>query len=226
MPGRARRSWSEEREYAVLAGELDALGKDIAAAREAAPRATSGPVPFRASREPERHPHGEPVRLRDGATILVRPIEPDDQEQLRMGFRRLGALSRYERFRGPIDDLTPEQLAYFTRVDHATHEAFVAADAESGQGVGVARYIRDPDDPRQAEFACTVADAWQERGVGSVLAEHLATRARATGIERFRALLLVGNRRARRLLAHVADEIDETREGGIVEIRARLRPGG
>jgi N-acetylglutamate synthase-like GNAT family acetyltransferase len=65
----------------------------------------------------------------------------------------------------------------------------VAADAETGEGVGVARYVRDNDDPEQAEFACTVADAWQERGVGSMLAERLAGRARAAGIERFRARL-------------------------------------
>ena len=215
--------YPEDREVAKLAGELEALGKDIALARESAPRATSGGLDFHSDHDPIPPPHGEPVRLSDGSRILVRPIEPDDQHQLEMGFRRLGALSRYERFRGPIDQLTAEQLAYFTQVDHATHEALVAADAESGEGVGVARYVRDSGDPRQAEFACTVADAWQERGVGSILTERLAARARAAGIERFRALLLVGNRRGRRLLAHVAEEIDEARDGGVVEIRARLR---
>jgi GNAT superfamily N-acetyltransferase len=216
---------SQQREYASLVGELDALEKDIAAAREAQRRATSGGLDFHRDRESAPPPHGEPVRLSDGSTILVRPIEPGDQHQLEMGFRHLGAVSRYERFRGPIDHLTPQQLAYFTQVDHETHEAFVAADARTGEGVGVARYVRDGDDPRQAEFACTVSDAWQERGVGTILAERLAGRARAAGIERFRAQLLVGNKRARRLLAHVADEIDESRDGGVVEIRARLRPG-
>jgi RimJ/RimL family protein N-acetyltransferase len=223
--GHRSRLDSEEREYARLLGELDALGKDIAAAGEAQRRAESGGLDFHTDHEPAPRARGERVRLSDGSTILVRPIEPDDQHQLEMGLRRLGALSRYERFRGPIDHLTPEQLAYFTQVDHVTHEALVAADAETGEGVGVARYVRDNDDPEQAEFACTVADAWQERGVGSMLAERLAGRARAAGIERFRARLLVGNKRGRRLLAHVADEIEESRYGGEVEIRARLRPG-
>lgn len=225
MPKRRSRSrrYPEDSELEALRGELQALDKDIGAARQDAPRATSGGLDFHRDRDPTPPPHGEPVRLRDGSTILVRPIEPEDQHQLDLGFRHLGALSRYERFRGPIDQLSPEQLAYFTQVDHETHEAYVAADARTGQGVGVARYIRDEIDPRLAEFACTVADTWQERGVGSVLAELLAARAREAGIERFRSFLLVGNRRGRRLLAHVAEEIDERRDGGVVEIRARLR---
>ena len=220
---RGPRRYPEDREYAKLVGELEALETDIAAARADAPRATSGGLDFHRDGEPIPTPHGERVRLSDGSAILVRPIEPDDQHQLELGFRRLGSLSRYEYFRRPIDHLTAEELAYYTQVDHETHEAFVAADVETGEGVGVARYVRDDDDPRQARFACTVIDTWQERGVGSVLAERLAGRARAAGIERFRALLLVGNRRGRRLLAHVADEIDEVRDGGVVEIRARLR---
>lgn len=216
---------SQEREYALLAGELEALGKDIAAAREAAWRATNGGIELHMHDELHPPPRGEPVQLSDGSTILVRPIEPADQHELKLGFRHLGALSRYERFRGPTDELTPSQLAYFTEVDHDTHEAVVAVDARTGEGVGVARYIRDRDDPQQAQLACTVIDAWQRRGVASILVERLAARARAAGIERFRAVLIVTNTRARRLLAHVADEIDESRYGGVVEIKARLRPG-
>jgi RimJ/RimL family protein N-acetyltransferase len=217
---------SQAAEYALLKGELDALGKDIEAARESARRATSGGLSLRAHEAPHPRPHGEQVRLPDGSTILVRPIEPEDQHELAAGFRHLGAVSRYERFRGPTDRLTPAELAFLTQVDHNAHEAFVAFDGDTGEGIGVARYVRDPHDPRQAEVACTVMDAWQRRGVGSILMARLAARARATGIERFRARLLVGNKRARRLLAQVADELDESRYGGVVTITAQLRTDG
>ena len=53
----------------------------------------------------------------------------------------------------------------------------MAIDAATGEGVGVARYVRVPDDHARAEVACTVVDPWQHRGVGSALAERLATRA-------------------------------------------------
>jgi hypothetical protein len=59
--------------------------------------------------------------------------------------------------------------------------------------------------------------------VGSALAERLAARARAAGIERVTALLVLGNGSARRLLAHVAEEIDEHRDGGTVDVTAQVR---
>ncbi len=220
----ARTALSRGRRLDKLAGELNALDKDIAQAREDAPTATSGHLNFHKADDPPPHPHGEPVRLEDGATILVRPIEPEDQHELELGFRKLGALSRYEYFCRPVDEVTAEELAYFAQVDHESEEAIVATDARTGEGIGVARYARDPDDPRQAYFACTVIDSWQERGVGAVLADHLADRARASGIVRFRSLLLVGNNRGKHLLEHVADKVDEIRVDGVVEIRARLRP--
>jgi RimJ/RimL family protein N-acetyltransferase len=221
MPGQLS---SGEREFDTLVARLRALEEDIGAAQHAANYARTG-------RGLERHvpreaPHalrGERVSLADGAEIVVRPIEPEDLHELAIGFGRLGALSRFRRFRQRIDRLTYEQLVELTDVDHESHEALVALDAATGEGVGVARYVRVPDDPTRAEVACTILDPWQHRGVGSVLAERLAARARAAGIERCTALVVLGNEPARRLLAHVADEIGERRDGGTVDITAQAR---
>ncbi len=84
-------------------------------------------------------------------------------------------------------------------MDHRDHEAFVAFDRVSGEGVGVARFVR-LDDPEAAEVAVAVADDWQGRGVGTVLLSRLADRARALGVRRFRASLMADNRRMRELL--------------------------
>ena len=215
---------SGEREYATLVAELRALEEDVEAARATARRATAGPgLGLYAHHESAPALHGERVGLRDGAEIVIRPIEPDDMHALAIGFEHLGALSRFRRFREPIDHLSPSQLTYLTHVDHDSHEALVALDLATGEGVGVARYVRAPEDPARAEFACTVADLWQGRGVGTALVERLAARARASGIERFSALILVGNEPARRLLAHVADVVSEHREGGTIEITAESR---
>ena len=110
--------------------------------------------------------------------------------------------------------MTYEQLVALTHIDHESHEALVAIDAATGEGVGVARYVRVPDDPARAEVACTVVDPWQHRGVGSALAERLAARAAAAGIERCTALVVLGDQPARRLLAHVVDETAVRRDGG------------
>jgi GNAT superfamily N-acetyltransferase len=218
-------STDERREYLTRVAELGALAQDIERARTTAGRATSGfgLDPRRHHESPHAVMYGEHVRLADGGEIVVRPIEHGDAHDLAVGMRQLSALSRFRRFRTPIDHLSPAQLRELTEIDHESHEAIVAFDAASGEGIGVARYLRAPDDPAQAEFTCAVLDRWQRRGVGTALIERLAARARAVGIERFTALTVVGNEPARRLAVRVADVVSERRMGGAVEISGRPR---
>ena len=136
--------------------------------------------------------------LQDGSRIAIRPIEPEDRAALAEGFERLSPESRYRRFFGPIAHLSERDLDYLTLVDHHDHEALVATDADRGDGVAVARYIRTGE--RAAEAAIVVADDWQGRGVATVLMQALADRARAEGITRFEAPVLAYNREAIRLL--------------------------
>ncbi len=219
----ARGKSSREREFAILEAELRALGEDIAAARAASSKAHA-PIGMGGHREPPAHRRsGEHVRLPGGAEIVIRPIEADDAPLLRLTLEHLSALSRYRRFREPVDHFSPRELDELTHADHHTREALVALDPVAGEGVGIAGYVRDAHDPVGAEVTYLVTDAWQHRGVGTALLEQLAARARAAGIQRFTATTLVGSEDARRLLAHVADPVSEHREGGIVEITAQLR---
>ena len=87
-----------------------------------------------------------PTRLRDGSSVLIRPIAPDDRELLRRGFAPRAPRSRYLRFQSPMASLSDEQLSYLTVVDHHDHEALVALDPATGDGVGVARFVRVSDD--------------------------------------------------------------------------------
>ena len=64
------------------------------------------------------------------------------------------------------------------------HEALAAFDAETGMGIGVARYVRDAHNPSLAEVAVVVADAWQGRRVGTALLGRLSDRAYSAGVER------------------------------------------
>ena len=140
------------------------------------------------------------VTLRDGGRLRVRPIEPGDKAQLQRGFERLSGKSVYKRFLSPLPELRPMDLVYLTEVDHHDHEALIAFDEETDEPIGVARYVRSASDPVSAEFAITVVDDWQRRGVGTALMSQLAERARAEGVRRFTALLLAENREMRGLL--------------------------
>ena len=63
----------------------------------------------------------------------------------------------------------------------------------TGDGVGVARYVRLPSRPEVAEAAVAVVDEWQQRGLGSELLGRLTERACENGIERFHASLFAVN---------------------------------
>jgi RimJ/RimL family protein N-acetyltransferase len=209
----------DAREVATLEGQLGALERDIRTARRAAaPRG----LELWAYHDHAPRARGEPLRLRDGARIVIRQVEPGDAAELKAGFAHLGAVSRYRRFLTPLDHLSDEQVAYLTNVDHTTHEAIAAFDAETGEGIGVARYVRDPDDAHRAEAAIVVTDAWQGCGVGTALADRLAVRAAAAGVERITARILLGNEPARRLLGRIADTLTEERRPGTIQVTARL----
>jgi hypothetical protein len=72
---------------------------------------------------------------------------PADAAELLRIFERLGALSRFRRFLMPLNRLSKRQIEYLARIDHTNHEALIAFDAQTGDGVGVARYLRNPRDP-------------------------------------------------------------------------------
>jgi protein lysine acetyltransferase len=88
----------------------------------------------------------------------------------------------------------------------------VGLDAESGAAVGVARMIRHRTRPDAAEASVAVVDAWQGRGLGSVLLERLVLRAHDEGVRRFTAVLLTRNQAVLQLFEHI----------GAVHITARF----
>lgn len=169
---------------------------------------------------------GTTVALRDGSRVVVRPVRADDRELLLAGFERLGKASRYQRFLAPMAELSDEDVTYLTQVDHHDHEALAALDAGTGDGVGVARFVRCAGRPDTAEAAVTVIDEWQGRGVGTALLDLLAARARAEGVARFTALLFAENRDVLELLQGLGpiDVVD--RQSGTIEIEAELPPSG
>jgi RimJ/RimL family protein N-acetyltransferase len=164
------------------------------------------------------------LRLRDGSEVTVRPIRPEDRDAIAKAFQRLSEQSRYQRFMTAVDELSPSQLDYLADVDHRDHEALVAFD-ESGDGVGVARFVR-LEDRTSAEAAVTVIDEWQGRGLGSALCNLLAERARDEGINRFNALLLANNDQMHDVLASLGPAKVLSREAGTVEVEVDIPPAG
>ena len=140
---------------------------------------------------------------------------------MRSGFEDLSERSRYMRFQTAMPTISEAQLSYFTDVDHRDHEALVAIDPATEQGIGVARFIKVSHDV--AECAMVVADDWQGRGVATELLDRLVDRAREEGIERFTALVLAENAEALHLLEHLGDTVQRS-SGPQVELDIALPP--
>jgi GNAT superfamily N-acetyltransferase len=162
---------------------------------------------------------------REHSSILIRPIEPSDKEALAAGFARLSPESRYRRFMSPTADLSEARLRYLTEVDHVDHEALVALEPGSDEGIGVARYVR-LEDPEVAELAVAVLDEWQGNGVGSLLLQRLAAAARENGIERFSAMILEENRPMLSLIQELGAVSVGKHESGAVAVEVQLPEQG
>ena len=141
------------------------------------------------------------VQLRTGETVWIRPVRSTDAAELQRAFALLSESSRYRRFMTGTPRLTDSQAAYFTEVDHHDHEAYVAHSPDDETYIiGVARFIRYPWAPDEAELAITVADSWHGRGLGTVLVRTLSERALDVGVTRFRAEMMADNEAILRLL--------------------------
>jgi len=128
--------------------------------------------------------------LRDGTVVEIRPISSGDARALAAFHARLSPDTVYLRWFNVHPALSEEEVRRFTTVDGSARLAVVAVEA--GLLRGVARADRDVDADR-AEVAIVVEDAFQHRGLGTVLLERLADAAWEVGIERFEAETLPVN---------------------------------
>jgi acetyl coenzyme A synthetase (ADP forming)-like protein len=166
------------------------------------------------------------VILRDGGSLLLRPIRPDDKARLQDHMSRLGEQSRRHRFFGQKKELSDAELVHLTETDGVDHIALVAVSQPGGheriEGVGRC-FVLPGSAPLAAEAAFAVADAIQGRGVGTVLLEHLARAARARGVEYFEADVEGDNREMLAVFARSGFTVREDFDEGVVRVRFSLR---
>ena len=162
------------------------------------------------------------VVLRDGSTVVVRPLATGDVAAIAAWFEGLGPETRHARFLGGVtmlDDRTRSRLA---QVDHRDHEALTAVTAD-GAVVGIARYIR-LQQSSTAEVAVAVADHWRGQGIASLLLQQIAARARAAGIDRLTALCLASNTAVLGLLSLLGPMTTTPPDAEVIEVQINLLP--
>ena len=160
------------------------------------------------------------LELRDGSTVLVRPIKPEDSELETRFVDGLCAQSRFQRFFNQMTHLPPQLLNRFTQLDYDREMALVALAPGDGEFIGVARYAPNADGT-SAEFALTVADAWQGRGLGHALLERLVACACAAGYATLDGIILDANSEMLELVAHLGF-VRTGRDGDTVTVVRKL----
>ena len=157
------------------------------------------------------------VVLRDGSTLTVRPIRPEDESMLARFYADLSLESRVFRFFSPVAN-AGSTLSRMLEVDYSSRHGIVALAGTDHSVVGHAMYVAM--NPGKAELALAVADAYQGRGLGTILLGQLAETASEAGIQVLEAVVLPENHRMLEVLRQSGFPIHTHSEPG--EIHAEL----
>ena len=138
------------------------------------------------------------------ATLLLRPIRPEDGPQHQRFFEALDASDVRFRAFVMMRELQPSQLARLTQIDYDREMAFVAvrkcADG-SEETLGVVRAVADPDNVN-AEFAIIIRSDLKGMGLGQMLMNKLVEYFRARGTVRIVGETMPDNRALLELVRH------------------------
>jgi acetyltransferase len=125
------------------------------------------------------------VTLRDGTSVLLRPIKPEDEPLWLEMLASCSKESIYSRFRQDFYFDSHEVATQFCYIDYDREIGIVAELEREGRKklVGVGRLISDPDG-LNSEYAVLVTDEWQHRDLGRILTEYCVEIARKSGIKK------------------------------------------
>ncbi|MGW5213452.1 bifunctional acetate--CoA ligase family protein/GNAT family N-acetyltransferase [Streptomyces sp. NPDC004051] len=148
--------------------------------------------------------------LADGTTVCIRPLRPGDHDRIEGLYEEMSPENLRRRF------FAPSRRAARPAADRACAPArpgYRALLAETqGRVIGLAEYDAG-DEKDTAEVSIAVADGLHQRGVGTLLVEHLVSEARADGITAFTADALSENREVLKLFADLGLRTDRHFEG-------------
>jgi GNAT superfamily N-acetyltransferase len=133
---------------------------------------------------------GVDVLLRDGSSVRLRAVQPDDCHRVRQFFADLSPESRLFRF-FTVGWPTEQMLA--TTLQSGDGRTVTLVAERANDICGVATWARESDTDAIAEVAFAISDGLRGCGLGTRILERLAEFAQPAGVARFEAWVLPDN---------------------------------
>jgi RimJ/RimL family protein N-acetyltransferase len=122
-------------------------------------------------------------RLPGGESVMLRAISPKDADRLQAYMRNLSGSTRRNRFLGAVSELTPKELERLIHMGGPGELALIAFGGVGGETAMIAEVIQAiAPQSQRCEIALSVTDAWQRKGLGTVLLSQMECRARLLGV--------------------------------------------
>ena len=161
-------------------------------------------------------------KLRDGRTVILRPIKPEDEPLWLEMFRNFSEESIRYRFFEVIKDTPHEVRVRYCNIDYDREIGIVAELNEGGirKILGVVRLVIEPDG-KTGEIAIIVADPWQGLGLGTKMMDYMIEVCKDKGLETIYGVMLPDNYRAINLMKKMGFNIKY--EEGVVKATLNLK---
>ncbi len=160
---------------------------------------------------------------KDGAKLLLRPIRPADEDNIKGMFYSFSEQTKYLRYHGTLKSMPHNKVQVFCNVDYDSEIAIVAVHGEAGldEIVAVGRYLTLPA-KRAAEMAFVVRDDWQRKGLGSHLFHRLIAIGQERGIREFHADVLPENAGMLKIFHSSGLNTETVTDEGVVRVTMKV----
>ena len=138
------------------------------------------------------------LQLRDGTSVIARPLKPEDRAELAEAYRRLSREARYNRFWTHTGEVVGDKmLDRVLQQNPETHVSWTVLDpTREFSPLAAARWWRDMNCPDEAEISLLVLDDEQGRGIGTLLLALMWLTAFRAGVKSIVGYVLQDNRKA------------------------------
>jgi acetyltransferase len=153
-------------------------------------------------------------KLRDGRTVMLRPIKPEDESLWLEMFHNFSQESLHFRLFQTIVQPAHEYSARYCNIDYDRELAIVAEIEENGKRkmLGVVRLNLAPPE-KTGEISFIVTDTMQGQGLGSKMVDYMIEISKDKKLETINAIMLPDNYKAIKLLWEMGFTVESMDDG-------------